>query len=598
MNVLITGGTGFIGCRFGLKLLAEGHAVRILGQANNDMEAANKRLLEENGAEVVLASVTDRTKMFEIVQGIDLVYHFAAAQHEANVPDQLFRDVNVTGTQNLLDASIAAGVQRFVHGSTIGVYGSAMDGMIDENTPVRPDNIYGVTKLEGEKLVLSYKDKLPVVVIRISEVYGPGDFRLLKLFKGIKKGVFFKIGDGKNLHHLIYVDDLIDGFQVAATSEQAVGQIFVLSGKEPLTTDEMIDTIASELGATLPPVRAPLSLFMGAAVAMETTMRPLGIQPPLHRRRMDFFKKSFAFSAQKAKSVLGFYPSHSFEQGVSETAHWYAEQGLLAHQNGHRSHAQQKYDAWRDEQIRPDAKPKGVQLTAKIEQFDSFWEGPEDVEKGYASFGRFYRANYMPYVPRNREANILVISCGPGYFVNVLKEEGYQNVLGIDSDIEKVKYAPQHGLNCIVATAFDFLGSTPEKYDVIFCEQELNHLTKEEMVAFLRLCWGKMNAGGTLIVHGLNGANPLTGSDAAAQNFDHYNTFTEYTLQQVLEYTGFEKVRIIPLNLYVFYENPLNYVGLAIMTTLSLLFRIGFMLYGKKNKNFTKKIGGVCIKGA
>ncbi|MCB0140428.1 MAG: hypothetical protein KDE50_11015, partial [Caldilineaceae bacterium] len=125
-----------------------------------------------------------------------------------------------------------------------------------------------------------------------------------------------------------------------------------------------------------------------------------------------------------------------------------------------------------------------------------------------------------------------------------------------------------------------------------------NHLTKEEMVAFLRLCWGKMNAGGTLIVHGLNGANPLTGSDAAAQNFDHYNTFTEYTLQQVLEYTGFEKVRIIPLNLYVFYENPLNYVGLAIMTTLSLLFRIGFMLYGKKNKNFTKKIGGVCIKGA
>lgn len=88
----------------------------------------------------------------------------------------------------------------------------------------------------------------------------------------------------------------------------------------------------------------------------------------------------------------------------------------------------------------------------------------------------------------------------------------------------------------------------------LFGEQELNQLTKEEMMIFLRLCWQRMSLGATLIVHGLNGANPLTGSDASAQNFDHFNTFTEYSLQQVLDYSGFVRVRTIPLNLYVFFE--------------------------------------------
>ena len=229
----------------------------------------------------------------------------------------------------MLEASIQAGVKRFVHGSTIGVYGSAMEGSIDEQSPLRPDNIYGLTKLEGEKLVLSYQDQLPVVVVRISETYGPGDRRLLKLFKAIKKNVFFMIGSGENLHHLIYVDDLIEGLCLAATVGGAEGKIFVLAGKDTLTTNEMVAVIADELDTSPPRIRAPLPLFMGAAYGMETVLRPLGIQPPIHRRRMDFFKKSFVFSPRQASEVLGFSPHYSFEQGVSETARWYSEKGYL-----------------------------------------------------------------------------------------------------------------------------------------------------------------------------------------------------------------------------------------------------------------------------
>lgn len=235
-----------------------------------------------------------------------------------------------------------------------------------------------------------------------------------------------------------------------------------------------------------------------------------------------------------------------------------------------------------------------VELTAKIEPFDSFWEAPEDVLKGYDSFYQFYKKNYLAYLPKDKDCNVLVVSCGPGYFVNLLTKEGYRNVLGIDSFPEKVSFATARGLNCRVEEAFPFLQSNKRQYDAIFCEQELNHLTKEEIVDFLTLCGSSLKRDGTLIVHGLNGANPVTGSEALAQNFDHYNTFTEYTLRQVLRYTGFSEIKVIPLNLYVFYKNPLNYLLIFLDTVYTLFFRFSFMLYGKSNRIFTKKIAAIC----
>lgn len=154
--------------------------------------------------------------------------------------------------------------------------------------------------------------------------------------------MFFKIGPGTNDHHLIYVDDLIAGMRLAASKEEAIGQIFVLSGKDALTTDEMIDTIANGLTATLFPIRLPLAPFDYVASLLETTMRPLGIQPPLHRRRLDFFKKSYLFSSEKATHLLAFEPQISFAQGVEKTVEWYAEQGYVT-EDGKDRHARQKH---------------------------------------------------------------------------------------------------------------------------------------------------------------------------------------------------------------------------------------------------------------
>lgn len=237
-----------------------------------------------------------------------------------------------------------------------------------------------------------------------------------------------------------------------------------------------------------------------------------------------------------------------------------------------------------------------TELTGKIEPFDSFWEAPEDIEKGYHSFYKFYRANYLRYLPADKHSRILVISCGPGYFLNLLRNEGFSNAFGIDSDPKKILSAQQKGLNCSDGRGFDFLEKNEQEWDVIFGEQEINHLTKEEILLFLKLCWKNLATGGLLMVHSINGANPITGSEALAQNFDHYNSFTEYSLKQVLAYSGFHEIRVIPLNLYVFYGNPLNYLAIVADRLNTLMFRCNFKLYGKSNKIFTKKIAAIARK--
>ena len=131
--------------------------------------------------------------MQAFLAGADQLYHLAAAQHEANVPDQVFRDVNVEGTRNVLDAAVAQQVSSVVHGSTIGVYRAGSMEEVNESTPEEPDNIYGSTKLEGEGLALSYADRLALRVVRISETYGPEINAYLSCFAVYRKACSFTL---------------------------------------------------------------------------------------------------------------------------------------------------------------------------------------------------------------------------------------------------------------------------------------------------------------------------------------------------------------------------------------------------------------------
>ena len=237
-------------------------------------------------------------------------------------------------------------------------------------------------------------------------------------------------------------------------------------------------------------------------------------------------------------------------------------------------------------------------LAARLEPFDSYWQAPKDIEKGFDSFTAYYKANYLPHMPPDRNARILVVSCGPGYLVNMLHAQGYRNVLGIDSDPEKVAFALRRKLPCETAEAFPFLAGRRAEYDVIIPEQELNHLTLDETIEFLRLSRQALRPGGKVVVYAMNGANPFVGSENLAHNIDHFYNVTEYSLEQILKLAGFVEVQAFALKLYVFWKNPLNYVGLAVTTVLELILRVVFMLYGKKVKVLSKKVAAVAVAPA
>lgn len=230
------------------------------------------------------------------------------------------------------------------------------------------------------------------------------------------------------------------------------------------------------------------------------------------------------------------------------------------------------------------------QLAAKLEPFDSFWQAPDDIDSGYSSFDAYYRANFLPLLPEDRDTAILVVSCGPGYLVKTLTEAGYRNVLGIDSFPDKIACAEQRGLNCRVERGFEHLANHPDAYDVVVAEQELNHLTLDETLAFLALCRKSLRGNGLLLVYAMNGAHPLFGSENLAHNIDHFYTVTEFSLRQIMTLGGFADVRVHPLKLYVFWKNPMNYVGLAITTLIDFTVKLLFKLYAKDVKVLTKKI--------
>jgi dihydroflavonol-4-reductase len=325
-SVLVTGATGFAGGALARRLASHNAPVRALVR-----NSANVAPLTELGIEIVHGDLRDPASLRQAMCGVDVVYHIAAIYRQQGVEPQLFKAINATGVKNLLDAATDAGVSRFVHCSTVGVHGHVERPPAAEDAPFAPGDVYQDSKLEGERIAARYmaEGRLPVTIFRPAAIYGPGDLRLLKLFRGIKRGRFPMIGDGRALYHWVYIDDLVDGIVRCGTVEDAIGETFILAGPEYTTLNELVATVAEGVGARPPWLRLPLGPVYAAAVACEALCRPLRLEPPLHRRRVDFFTKSRAFDIAKARRVLGYAPQVPVREGVARTGAWYAEQGLL-----------------------------------------------------------------------------------------------------------------------------------------------------------------------------------------------------------------------------------------------------------------------------
>jgi nucleoside-diphosphate-sugar epimerase len=323
---LVTGATGFTGGRLAEELRRRGHPVRALVRPGSDVAP-----LAEADIELCEGQLVRREDVRRATQGVSVVYHIAAAYREAKHPDAYYFDVNVGGTRNVLEAARAEGVRRVVHCSTAGVHGEVTAIPADENAPFNPGDVYQDSKLEGERLALEeFSRGVPGVVFRPVGIYGPGDTRFLKLFRNVAKGRFPIFGSGEVLYHLTYIDDLVDGIIGCGEVAGIEGEVFLLAGPRYTTLNELVALVAEAVGRPAPRLRLPLWPLLTAAYLCEMTFRPLGLDPPLHRRRCDFFTKNRAFTSAKARARLGYEPKVDLATGLSRTAEWYRSTGLMS----------------------------------------------------------------------------------------------------------------------------------------------------------------------------------------------------------------------------------------------------------------------------
>jgi nucleoside-diphosphate-sugar epimerase len=325
-RVLVTGSTGFTGGHLCERLAREGYAVRALVRDPNRCAA-----LRRCGVEIALGDLRDAKSLQQATAEMDVVYHIAALFRPENVSRQEMWEVNVQGTKNLLDAALKSGVQRFVHCSTVGVHGDIKKPPADEETPYGPGDHYQESKTEGERVVLHYmaEGRLPIVVFRPGGIYGPRDLRFLKLIKAIKHGRFVMLGAGKVMYQMIYVDDLVDGILRCGTKENAIGNVYILTGEGAVTLNQLVQVVAEVLGVSVPRLHFPVAPVYLAGLLCEVICKPLGINPPLYRRRVDFFRKSRCFDISKARRELGFQPRMDLKAGMQLTVDWYRKEGLL-----------------------------------------------------------------------------------------------------------------------------------------------------------------------------------------------------------------------------------------------------------------------------
>lgn len=327
MRALVTGASGFIGSSVCRKLKAEGHEVRAFVRSRQKLGDLEKEL-----DDVAIGDITKPETLSAATAGCDVVFSIAGTFREPSLSDERYREINVGGTRNVLEAAKNNGVRRVVHCSTVGIHGNVTGPAIDETAPLVPDGIYEETKAEGDRLARDFAREhgLEVVVLRPSPVYGPGDTRLLKLFKLASKRRVILLGDGSAHYHLVYIDDLAQAFHLAATRPVAPGEAFLVGGAE---SPRLIDLIR-ELGDTMQVlgqkvVHLPAGPVRQLAHLCEIVCRPMKIDPPIYRRRIDFFINNRNYRIDKAKRLLGYAPAIGVRKGIARTAHWYQQQGLL-----------------------------------------------------------------------------------------------------------------------------------------------------------------------------------------------------------------------------------------------------------------------------
>lgn len=327
MRVLVTGGTGFTGSALCRRLAQDGHSVIALDNKPGLFDDELRSL----GVQIELGSVADKELVDRLTKGCQRVFHLAAAFRLVNLGKKAYYDINVNGTRWVMEAALKHKVERVVYCSTQGVHGDVRQPPGNEESPIAPADYYQQTKWEGEIVAREYLDKgLWVSIVRPTAIYGPGDpERFYMIFKRVVKGRFVFLGDGSTHYHPVYIDNLVDAFILAAETDAARGQSYIIADERSLPIRELVQEVGKAIGVNVKLTHLPFWPAYVVAGAVELAFKPLPAEPPIFRRRVDWFRQNRSFDISKAKRDLNYRPMVDIPTGLQRTGAWYRSRGLL-----------------------------------------------------------------------------------------------------------------------------------------------------------------------------------------------------------------------------------------------------------------------------
>lgn len=326
--VLVTGATGFTGKHLVKELCKTGATVRAIVRKSSNLDE-----IKDLPIEFFIGDVYDEEVATKAAEGVNYIFHVAAAYREAKISDDIYWKVHVQSTHHLAKAVVnKPEFKRFIHVSTMGVHGHIEEPPATEEYRFSPGDQYQETKVEAELWIREFAktEGLPLTVVRPAAIYGPGDRRLLKLYKMAQKPIVPVLGFGcKGLYHLIHVEDLVAFMMLVATQERTLGEVYICGAREPIEYQQIIRLIAENMGKSPTFVRLPVTPFFWAGDVCEAICKPLGIEPPIYRRRVAFFTKDRAFDTSKMREHTGYEYKFTNESGLVSTGEWYKQQGWL-----------------------------------------------------------------------------------------------------------------------------------------------------------------------------------------------------------------------------------------------------------------------------
>jgi 2-alkyl-3-oxoalkanoate reductase len=319
MKALVTGGTGFLGRYLVSRLVAEGAQVWVLVRTPQRLT-----YFESLGVHPVQGDVRDWPSLRKAAAGKEVIFH-CAGKVEPTGRWVDFLEVNVLGTERVIQAALEQGVHRIVHVSSIGIYGPQPTGVIvsedngyDANPGAR--GFYTRSKIEADRIALWYAHECaaPITVIRPATIYGSGGKESL-VRAGVRLGRLNVVfGDGSNLLPLVYVENVVDALVLAARTETADGRAYNIVDEDEVSQRMYLERMGQALGLQQSSVYLPLSavrmLAAGADLARAALRGRRSPQGLFHRITRSL--QRVHYDTSRAKAELGWQPEVTFEEVV------------------------------------------------------------------------------------------------------------------------------------------------------------------------------------------------------------------------------------------------------------------------------------------